>query len=71
MEKEDLIREDLVRVFETMIKGGYDPTKQFAGFILSEDPTYIPIEDGARNIIRSHERDEILAVFIKSYFEKN
>lgn len=71
MEKEDLIREDLVRVFETMIKEGYDPTKQFAGFILSEDPTYIPIEDGARNIIRSHERDEILAVLIKSYFEKN
>jgi len=54
-----------------MIKDGYDPVKQFSGFILSEDPTYIPTVDGARNIIRSHERDEILAAFVKSYFEKD
>lgn len=71
MQKEDFIREDLMRVFEAMIKDGYDPVKQFSGFILSEDPTYIPTVDGARNIIRSHERDEILAAFIKSYFEKD
>ena len=71
MQKEDFIREDLLRVFDAMMKEGYDPIKQFSGFILSEDPTYIPVTDGARNIIRSHERDEILAAFIKNYFEKN
>lgn len=71
MQKEDFIREDLLRVFDAMMKEGYDPIKQFSGFILSEDPTYIPVTNGARNIIRSHERDEILAAFIKNYFEKN
>lgn len=71
MHKDDFIREDLERVFNAMVKEGYDPIKQFSGFILSEDPTYIPVTDGARNIIRSHERDEMLAVFIKTYFEKD
>ena len=70
MQNEKSIRDTLDVVFAAMIKEGYDPIKQFSGSILSEDPTYIPVTDGARNLIRNLQRDEMLSVFIKHYFEK-
>ena len=70
MQDEITMRADLEQVFEAMKKEGYDPLKQFSGFILSEDPTYIPATDGARKIIRELDRDDILTEFIKYYCEK-
>ena len=64
------MRADLEKVFDAMKKEGYDPLKQFSGFILSEDPTYIPVTDGARKLIRGLDRDDILSAFISYYFEK-
>ncbi len=70
MQDERSIRDTLEIVFDAMIKEGYDPIKQFSGFILSEDPTYIPVTNGARNLIRELSRDEMLSAFIKNYFEQ-
>ena len=59
----------LMQVREAIIKSGYDPVTQLSGYILSEDPTYIPVTDGARSIIRQLDRDDILAEMIKNYLE--
>lgn len=58
-------------IYESIKLRGYDPVMQFAGYILSEDPTYIPDFNGARGLIRHLDRDQLLRLFIESYFEKN
>ena len=58
-------------IYEAIQTKGYDPVRQIAGYILSEDPTYIPNYKGARGKIRHLSRDEMLKIFIESYFEKN
>ncbi|MBO5682845.1 MAG: IreB family regulatory phosphoprotein [Clostridia bacterium] len=70
MQDERSVRDTLHIVFAAMIEEGYDPIKQFSGFILSEDPTYIPVTNGARNLVRELQRDEMLSAFIKYYFEQ-
>jgi uncharacterized protein (UPF0297 family) len=57
-------------IYEAIKTKGYDPVKQIAGYILSEDPTYIPDYKGARGMIRHLGRDEMLKIFIESYFDK-
>ena len=56
-------------VYEAIKVKGYDPVRQIAGYILSEDPTYIPDYKGARGMIRHLSRDELLGLFIEYYFE--
>ena len=63
------IRDELERVYNSILSEGSDPVKQLSGYILSEDPIYIPTADGARNTIRKFNRDEILDELIKHYFK--
>ena len=56
-------------VYEAIQIKGYDPVRQIAGYILSEDPTYIPDYKGARGMIRHLNRDDLLRIFIEHYFE--
>ena len=56
-------------VYEAIQTKGYDPVRQIAGYILSEDPTYIPDYKGARGMIRHLNRDDLLRIFIEHYFE--
>ena len=58
-------------VYEAIKAKGYDPVRQIAGYILSEDPTYIPDHKGARGMIRHLNRDDLLEVFIEYYFENH
>ena len=58
-------------VYEAIKVKGYDPVRQIAGYILSEDPTYIPDYKGARGMIRHLSSDELLRVFIEYYFENH
>ena len=58
-------------VYKAIQTKGYDPVRQIAGYILSEDPTYIPDYKGARGMIRHLSRDEMLKIFIDFYFENN
>ena len=60
--------EDTVeKVYVAMLEKNYDPTIQLAGYILSEDPTYITNYNNARTKICKIDRDELLQVLVKNY----
>ena len=59
-EKNEKTREILKEVYKALTEKGYNPINQIVGYILSGDPTYITSHNGARNLIRQVERDELL-----------
>ena len=60
-------REILKEVYKALEEKGYNPINQIVGYILSGDPTYITSHNGARNLIRQIERDELLEKMVKNY----
>jgi len=68
-EKENDMKETLVKVYDALVQKGYNPINQLVGYILSEDPTYITTHNNARNLIRHIDRDELLQVLVKSYLK--
>ena len=64
------VRETLETVYDALEKKGYNPINQIVGFLLSGDPAYIPRLNDARNLIRRHERDEIIEELVRSYLDK-
>lgn len=60
-------REILKKVYEALKEKGYNPINQIVGYILSGDPTYITSHNGARNLIRKIEKDELLEKMVKNY----
>ena len=69
MPKEESIdsKEILKQVSQALKEKGYNPINQIVGYILSGDPTYITSHNGARNLIRQIERDELLEKLVKNY----
>ena len=65
------IEEILMKIHRAMLDCGYEPSMQFANYILSEDPTYIPEKDNARGLIRNVDRDDLLRFLISHYFDAN
>lgn len=64
------IEETIKKVYEAICDTkGYDPATQFAGYILSEDPIYIPDRNNARGLISHVDRDELLKFVIEYYIE--
>ncbi|KRM54727.1 IreB family regulatory phosphoprotein [Lacticaseibacillus sharpeae] len=61
------VRESLTTVYDALKEKGYDPITQLVGYLLSGDPAYIPRYNDARNIIRKHERDEIIEELVRNY----
>ena len=61
------VRTVLLNVYNTLEERGYSPINQIVGYLLSGDPAYIPRYRDARNLIRRHERDEVLEVLIRYY----
>lgn len=57
----------LFQVYEALCEKGYDPTKQIAGYILSEDPVYITDWKNARGKISHINRDDLLKILIDGY----
>lgn len=66
-DKEDLTKEILTEVYDSLIKKGYNPVNQLVGYLISGDPTYITNYNGARSLVRKLERDEILEEVLKEY----
>ena len=64
------VPETLETVYDALEKKGYDPINQIVGYLLSGDPAYIPRLNDARNLIRRHERDEIIEELVRSYLDK-
>lgn len=61
--------EVLRKVFAALKEKGYSPVDQIVGYLLSGDPTYITSHQGARNLIRRLERDQLLEELVKKYLE--
>lgn len=61
--------EVLRRVYAALNEKGYSPIDQIVGYLLSGDPTYITSHNGARNLMRRLERDELLEVLVRHYLE--
>jgi uncharacterized protein (UPF0297 family) len=61
------ISETLSTVYFALNEKGYNPINQVVGYLLSGDPAYIPRYQDARNLIRRHERDEIVEELVKFY----
>ena len=46
--------------YEALVQQKYDPIRQLRGYLLTEDPTYIPDYKGARARIASLDREALL-----------
>ncbi len=62
-------KEILKEIYNDLKEKGYNPINQIVGYILSGDPTYITSHNGARNLIRKIERDELLEKMVKEYID--
>lgn len=65
------IKQTLKTVYEALEEKGYNPINQIVGYLLSGDPAYIPRLNDARNLIRQHERDEIIEELVRLYLKNN
>ena len=68
-EEDTKTKEILKEVYNDLKEKGYNPINQIVGYILSGDPTYITSHNGARNLIRKIERDELLEKMVKEYID--
>lgn len=71
--KKALTKEELEALIEdvyaSLREKGYNPTTQIAGYILSEDPVYMPDWNNARGAIQQVDRDDLLNLIIDYYLE--
>ena len=56
-------------IYNALLEKGYDPSRQLAGYVLSEDPLYMPDWKNARGVIRHIDRDDLICLIIDYYFE--
>ena len=67
-EERDRERKMLLRtVYDALSEKGYNPINQLVGYVLTEDPTYITNYKNARGLIRSIDRDELMAALLTEY----
>lgn len=64
------VHETLETVYKALEGKGYNPINQIVGYLISGDPAYIPRYNDARNLIRKHERDEIIEELVRNYLGK-
>ena len=61
------MRRTLRTVFDSLQEKGYNPVNQIVGYLLTEDPTYIPNYNNARSMICKLDRDELLQELVRRY----
>lgn len=64
-------REVLDELIQSMKDCDQDPVTQLAGYLTTEDPTYLPACNCARNLARHTARDELLRVLLESYLQQS
>lgn len=57
----------LTQVYNLLQEGGYNPAQQISGYLLSGDPTYITDYQGARALIVSADREQLLLELVRGY----
>ncbi len=65
------IHDTLEIVYNALEEKGYNPINQIVGYLMSGDPAYIPRLNDARNLIKRHERDEIIEELVRAYLKNN
>ena len=65
------IRDTLIKVLELTKEKGYMEINQMVGFLATEDPTYIPSANGARDLLIKFDRDDYLEVLVKEFCANN
>ena len=65
--EKETVKEILKFVYDSLTEKGYNPINQIAGYILSEDPTYVTTYNGARTLIQKIDRYELLKILIEEY----
>ena len=63
------MKDTLKEIHDALCEKGYDPARQIAGYILSEDPVYITDWKNARGKIVQIDRDKLLIELINNYLE--
>ncbi|SDK92186.1 IreB family regulatory phosphoprotein [Alkalibacterium thalassium] len=66
---EHSVEDTLKLVYSALEEKGYNPINQIVGYLLSGDPAYIPRHNDARNLIKRHERDEVLEQLVTHYLK--
>ena len=61
--------EILNKVYNTLNEGGYDAVRQLRDYLLSGDPACISNVEGARALICTVQREELLAELLHSYLD--
>ena len=64
------VHETLETVYKALEEKGNNTINQIVGYLISGDPAYIPRYNDARNLIRKHERDEIIEELVRNYLGK-
>ena len=57
----------LNEIIDTIRRSGQDPVTQLSGYLITEDPTYLPEGTNARALARRVGRDKLLATLIELY----
>ncbi len=63
------VEDILQQVYKALQEKGYNPPGQLIGYLLSGDPNFITSHKGARFLISSLDRNEILEELILRYFD--
>ena len=61
------MKQTLSHIYNALVQKGYEAVNQIAGYIVSEDPTYITTHNDARKEAQKLDRDELLKAMIKEY----
>ena len=62
-------KELLQRICDALIEQKYDPIRQIRGYLLSDDPTYIPDFKNARATITEIDREVLLDDLLRAYLD--
>jgi len=62
-------KEKVREVYQALEEKEYNPVDQLVGYIISGDPSYITSFNNARALIKSVDRDELVAEMLKAYID--
>lgn len=69
--QQENIRLIMRTVHDALVERGYNPVVQIVGYLVTNDPAYISSYKGARTLIQTVERDDILKELVRAYIEEH
>ena len=67
--QQENIRLVLRAVYDALKERGYNPITQIVGYLVTNDPAYISSYKGARTLIQTIDRDDLLKELVSSYLK--